>query len=958
METPNNFSSDHNSFSVNNSATKDLSLEDVNINNLANQKTKEHSFVDPEHYKKLQEDYNQLQSKFDKKKIIYTKINKGLKVISSYLNKKKKLEAERKKQNKQIHKDTSHKAIKRHHHLTSPPSIQNTSLIQSGDYNDYNFSEADYENTTNNDTTPRQSLKDKLSPTRGKIPLESITGSSNHVKSNKEEDDDYNRMKVKFDKPSLQKHHKREPKTHKRLSSNNLILENGNTNNALFEQNENSQETSAELLDFLDHEDLTNLKELEELNRLLNGDFVSDNQMGDYGQQMSGTSGGRYCESCGENVETDYDSGVEETTSSDSDDMSSDDISVSGMSGWSGLSGLSNNKTEDYDFENTDDEDEESDKLTDQETEKITLIKSKKSIQFDTQGEVNNQQRIHQHKANKKSKLKSSKVKNLDIDDYSMSDSSLPISRITTQNTNNSQIISAAEDSEVEEKANVIHGNKEALGSLIEKPKLKQSRKQLTHSSKSRQYDAIKELHRKAIRMYKKKLLKKKQRLKIKGQKEKQPTGSSVLKPIEEILDSNLGSESRRKISVPAISIESTDAFKNTIQNQPIFSPNMINLPQASFSNGSQLHGSNFTHTNQLGSIMTPQLNNGGLVTPYKDGQIFFAMGQLNGNGSVMPNANSSNNSGMYQINTPMLNMFLQNPATIVPATNSMVDSPSGHIASIDSNSIVSPVNLRTHLAVSPKFSNLRSPNIMGNNYLKYDSKKQAIISPNYNFNPLSPIYSDTNSEIGHVREKEGSVTGSTKTMNNVIQQFAGVYLHPDKNKHGQDLSVTSTTNSSVSSPPDKPSKSKKAYTKSKIILPPEFESRELITENDLLEIYDLKLSEKIKNTVDIWVQYHEITGKQCSFERLDLEFGKKWKIKCEPKFIKKYNRRYLLIKSIKMAMQRDGQDDPYVYLNKLDKTLAVNKKPISYFYKKSNLPLWLLPNVKKDSYEDAEYSE
>ena len=1050
--------------------------------------------VDPEQYKELQKQFVELQTKFDKKKIIYNKINKGLKVISSYLNKKKKLEAEKKKQMKKLlveqnfnqkqKKPIKNKKKEHRHLMTSPPppNIQKANVVQSGDYNDYNFSEADYETTTNNDnTTPKQSLKDKISP-RSAHSSEQNTNKTMALNINQTDENEYNQIKVKFAKPSLNKDYKRnEPKRHKRVSTTNLLLNNNSNNNgngtAFFgsSQNDDPMGNTNELLDFLDNEDLTNLKELDELNRLLNGDYVSDNHMNDYEQDDENNNStnnnnnniGRYCESCGENVITDYsdDLGDQETSSSDSDDISSDslDISVSGMSGWSGLSGLSNNKNEDYDEEEFDETDDENDDEEDDDnningksfdningngTDNLTLIKSRKSIQFDTQGEVSNQLKIHRHKINKKiNRKKQNRSKSSDIDDYSMSDSSLPISRITTQNTTNSQAVSGNDekDNEIQEQQGTeLREIKREQGGIntnnngidmdykMNKGEPKQKGKRLTQSGKSRQYDAIKELHRKAIKMYKKKLLKKKDRL-MKKEKEKQqqqqqqqpqPQTQAVnpsLKPIDEILQTDNipelkeylpSASASNKLIVPTITVNNNNNNlpQNIPQTSQIFSPSMMHLHQQSFSAPSQPNNiTPYGGFNPPGSIMTPQINNGGLITPFKENQMYFQMnqGNINNNNNTNNNNNNnfnnmnsitpSNNQGLYQMNNPMMNIFSQNP-NINPAitnnnnnnninnngntnnnnNNSMIDSPSTNLAPTDNSGMISP---RNHVSVSPKYSNLRSPNTIGSNFfLKYEPKKQSIISPNYNFNSLPQVYADSN-ENGGMSNRTGhstsgsSISGNNKAMSNVIQQFASVYIQPENNNNNnnnklisrqKNQSVMSSTSESFSSNSPlkqnetnyKQTKSRKQYVKCKVILPPEFESRDVITENDLLEIYDLKLSEKVKTTVDIWLQYHEVTSKNYSFERLDAEFGKKWKIKCEPKFIKKYNRRYLLTKSVKMALERDHLQDPFIYLNKLDSILLEEKKPISYFYKKANLPKWLLGDAKKEESENIEDSE
>lgn len=972
MEDDQNISSQQNAASIK-SKSEEAKDESVANNKLVP--------VNAEQYKELQKQFAELQTKFDKKQIIYTKINKGLKVISSYLNKKKKLEAEKKKNNKKLlaEGNIDQKQKKRHQHLTSPPVIQKDTLLQSGDYNDYNFSEADYETTTNNDTTPKQSIKDKVSPrSGGSVEHSNIPSLNAKVEG---DEDAFNQMKVKFDKPSLQKRHKKKIRSHRRVAPSSSLLNGNEQNNGLFSQNEDPARHSNELLAFLDNEDLTNLKELDELNRLLNGDYVSDNHLHAYQQQQQDSNNSKdvkYCESCGENVisaESEYSSEDEESFSTTSDDMSSDslDISVSGMSGWSGLSGLSNNKTEDYDG---DFEDSENDHEVDSSemnadgngTDGITLIKSKKSIQFDAQGEVKNQLKIHQHKIKKKNKQKVSRSKSLDTEDYSMSDSSLPISRITTQNTNNSQVVSGNEEEDDE-----ISKVSESKSS---KSVSKLNGKHMSHSSKSRQYDAIKELHRKAINMYKKKLLKKRERLLRKNQKgqEKEKNANQAshsLKPIDEILQSNIVTDSKDsapsvsqgRLSIPNITVTNS----GTHQNNQMLSPNMMYLHPASFQGATQVNMPPYNGFSQPGNIMTPQLNNGGLITPFKDGQMFFTMNQGNGNSNpnFINNAIPSNNPTLSQMNTPMMNLFIQN-SNNNSQNNPIIDSPNTNLVAGDSNVIVSPTNSRNHISVFPKFSNVRSPNTMGNNYLKYDAKKQIVVSPNYNFNVMSTIYGDSNE---NTVSSTGSATNSSqsnippannKSMSNVIQQFASVYIQPensmkiDSQAPESSAGVSSNNHNQI----NKTQKIKKTYNKSKVILPPKFESRQVITETNLLDIYDLKLSEKVKTTIDIWIQYHEITSKNYSFERLDLEFGKKWKIKCEPKFIKKYNRRYLLIKSVKMALERDNLDDPYIFLNRLDNILTEQKKPISYFYKKANLPKWLLGDFKKDENENTEDSE
>lgn len=88
------------------------------------------------------------------------------------------------------------------------------------------------------------------------------------------------------------------------------------------------------------------------------------------------------------------------------------------------------------------------------------------------------------------------------------------------------------------------------------------------------------------------------------------------------------------------------------------------------------------------------------------------------------------------------------------------------------------------------------------------------------------------------------------------------------------------------------------------INIPDEFKDKEIITEEEFFDIFGLRIPEKTKSAVDIWNQHHQVNERGHSFEKLNNEFGTKWKIKCEPKFIKKYNRRHVIIKAVKNYMK------------------------------------------------------
>lgn len=861
---------------------------------------KEHSLqqsnLDSDKYVELQKQYNELQNKFEKKKVIYNKINKGLKVISSYLNKKKKVEQEKKNKKK----------------LKSNIKSNKTFQQPSNDYTEYNFSEADYETTNNNDTTSTN-IDDK-----------NISNQKNRAIEDNNLFDSSN-IKVKFDQMSntknLNKIHNKKTNTihkkHVKISSMNDFNTSQDINTDVFMTNEN------ELMKLLDNEDMLNLKELDELNRLISDGYTLDDNV----QNNESPDIGKYCESCNdfvisENENYTNSSADEDWDSSDSED--SLDISVSGMSGWSGLSGLSNNNKVGYysDGYQSDDEngsERENDNLisaentafndanykNDKSNENLVLLKGRKSIQFDKKEEMNNQMKIHQHKV-ERGRRKSrnlNKGKTTDNDDFSMSDSSLPISRITTQNTTNSQVLS---DNEMNNKDESI-SNKTSSNNMSSsvKPIKKEKGKRLRGSGKDDQYDAIKELHRKAIRMYKKRLIKKRQRMleKVNEKGSQEQKKNTKLRPIKEVLGSDVVLDNIGK--KPNLIVPNVNILPITHEQQQ----------QQQIQQHAVLQSGMMPYNNMLLSNLST-LNNNVMQTPYKENQMFFNGG--------MPQMNP-NKDNMYY-NTPNMNLMLNNMNN-----NMSIDTPQIHTASPinDPNSLLNYKPQMNSIAVSPKFSNVRLASgimPMGANMLGL--KRPSIPSSNPSFNNYTNNIVETPSLDTTVATTIASPNESNNggNMSKVIQQFANVYIQPGTLKAEE----------------DKMTKTKKKYVKAVINIPDEFKDKDIITEEDLFNIFGLKISEKTKTAVDIWNQFHQVNELGHSFDKLNREFGTKWKMKCEAKFIKKYNRRHVMIKAVKSYMKLINTDDPYECLNKLDKYLTDENKPISYFFIRQHLPDWL----------------
>lgn len=777
--------------------------------------------IDPQKYDELQKQYNELQTKFEKKKVIYNKINKGLKVISSYLNKKKKMEQEKK-----LKKDNKKKL--------------------SNDYTQYNFSEADYETTTNNET-PNRNVNDNSNSTHLNVDDSNLFEPS--------------AIKVKFDNTDKKEHlHKAFNKTtnhkkHVKVSSLNDYT-NQDINKDILMTNEN------DLMKLLDNEDMLNLKELNELNRLISDGYTLDESV----QPSQSADMGKYCESCEDYVISEGDDCMDFSTDEDWDSSDSDDsldISVSGMSGFSGLSGLSNNNKAEYysDGYQSDDESsgQDNDNMLPLESttsntfknnkldDNLVLLKGRKSIQFDKKEELSNQMKIQQHKVEKYKKMgkKVTKSKSLDNDndDFSMSDSSLPISRINTQNTSNSQMIS---DVEMNKDENGI--SKEPLNNeRHSKVAKKENGKRLKRTGKDDQYDAIKELHRKAIRMYKRKLMKKRQRMLERASEggTKDLKKNTKLKPIREVLGDGVPLDMKKVTpSLPNV---------NAIESHPA----------------------------QSGFMQYMFMNNV-VQTPYKDNPMFYG-------GMVQ---NNSHNTPLMTMETPTMN------------TASPLNDP---------NSVLNykPMN---PIAVSPKYSNVRLT--LGNGT---GVKRPSLPSSSLSFNTLA------NNETPTLEITSPNESTNGNNMNKVIQQFANVYIEQGG------------TNDE-----DKAPKPKKKYVKVVINIPDEFKDKEIITEEEFFDIFGLRIPEKTKSAVDIWNQHHQVNERGHSFEKLNNEFGTKWKIKCEPKFIKKYNRRHVIIKAVKNYMKRNNTDDPYECLNRLDNYLIEKNKPISYLFIRHNLPPWL----------------
>jgi len=289
-----------------------------------------------------------------------------------------------------------------------------------------------------------------------------------------------------------------------------------------------------------------------------------------------------------------------------------------------------------------------------------------------------------------------------------------------------------------------------------------------------------------------------------------------------------------------------------------------------------------------------------------------------------MPQMNP-NKDNMYY-NTPNMNLMLNNMNN-----NMSIDTPQIHTASPinDPNSLLNYKPQMNSLAVSPKFSNVRLASgimPMGANMLGL--KRPSIPSSNPSFNNYTNNIVETPSLDTTVATTIASPNESNNggNMSKVIQQFANVYIQPGTLKAEE----------------DKMTKTKKKYVKAVINIPDEFKDKDIITEEDLFNIFGLKISEKTKTAVDIWNQFHQVNELGHSFDKLNREFGTKWKMKCEAKFIKKYNRRHVMIKAVKSYMKLINTDDPYECLNKLDKYLTDENKPISYFFIRQHLPDWL----------------
>ena len=110
------------------------------------------------------------------------------------------------------------------------------------------------------------------------------------------------------------------------------------------------------------------------------------------------------------------------------------------------------------------------------------------------------------------------------------------------------------------------------------------------------------------------------------------------------------------------------------------------------------------------------------------------------------------------------------------------------------------------------------------------------------------------------------------------------------------------------------------------------------LTESDVFERWGVFFNERIKKVEDVWAEYHRVSEKGYSFEKLDLLWSNKWKLHCEPKFVKKFNRRLVMIKAIQNAVNETG-DSASRFVNFMDQVLIDRKKPISHFYKKTNIP-------------------
>ncbi|CEP60352.1 transcription activator GCR1-like domain-containing protein LALA0_S01e08768g [Lachancea lanzarotensis] len=109
------------------------------------------------------------------------------------------------------------------------------------------------------------------------------------------------------------------------------------------------------------------------------------------------------------------------------------------------------------------------------------------------------------------------------------------------------------------------------------------------------------------------------------------------------------------------------------------------------------------------------------------------------------------------------------------------------------------------------------------------------------------------------------------------------------------------------------------------------------LDERDILDKWGIQFSEKYTAVSEVWNEYHKIGSKGVSIRSLESSFSTRWRANLRKNVKKKYSRRLIIIRAIETGMKRGKTLNECIAI--LEEFLTDAKKPISYLYRKANLP-------------------
>ncbi|SCU84045.1 LAFA_0D07712g1_1 [Lachancea sp. 'fantastica'] len=109
------------------------------------------------------------------------------------------------------------------------------------------------------------------------------------------------------------------------------------------------------------------------------------------------------------------------------------------------------------------------------------------------------------------------------------------------------------------------------------------------------------------------------------------------------------------------------------------------------------------------------------------------------------------------------------------------------------------------------------------------------------------------------------------------------------------------------------------------------------LDERDILEKWGIQFSEKYTAVSEVWNEYHKVGSKGVSIRSLESSFSTRWRANLRKNVKKKYSRRLIVIRAIETGMKRGKTLNECIEI--LEEFLTEAKKPISFLYRKANLP-------------------